>query len=116
MKPLKCTVIGVVFMLSLLVAAGPARAQGISDSLSKSELVVLEVSKNAGRVTFVDHDFKRRTLRFDKRTVVVNDEGKSGGLELLTVGDIIKIERPAGQPRKIVIVRAASQMSASPEE
>ncbi len=112
MKSLKHIGLGSVLGLALLYSVGSAAAQGVPDT----RMVVLQVRKDTGRVVCVDRDFKRKIVKADRGTVVVTEEGQKGGLELLQAGDIIKVEAHAGRTQQIVVLRMASQESASAEE
>ena len=57
-----------------------------------------------------------RVSEVSKGTLVVTEEAQGVGLALLRPGDIIKVEAPHGQIRKIVVLRRGWQELASPEQ
>ncbi len=89
--------------------------QSLTEWLQRSRLTVVAVEKATGRVRVKGDGDACSDLSCGEYTLVVADEGPTGGLEVLNPGDIIKVEREAGRPERIVVVRRVWEELTSPE-
>ncbi|MEK7730988.1 MAG: hypothetical protein AAB363_03945 [Planctomycetota bacterium] len=89
--------------------------QSLTEWLQRSRLTVVAVEKATGRVRVKGEGDACSDLSCGEHTLVVADEGPTGGIEVLNPGDIIKVEREAGRPERIVVVRRVWEELTSPE-
>lgn len=89
--------------------------QSVTDWLQQSRLTVVEIDKDKSRIRVKGEADACSDLSCGEHTLVVADEGPTGGLEALNPGDIIKLEQEAGRPQRIVVVRRVWEELTSPE-
>jgi hypothetical protein len=107
----------------LLSAGTPVAAQhgsdaGLTDSIQRDRLVVLQVDPAAGRLYCLEAGARVRVVEFTKDALplIVTDGVRRADLSLLIAGDLIKIQRGAdGQAHTIVVLRHTSDEIGSPE-
>ena len=90
-------------------------AQSLTEWLQQSRLTVVAVDKDKNRIRVKGEADACSDLSCGEHALVVADEGPTGGLEALNPGDIIKVEREAGRPERIVVVRRVWEELTSPE-
>lgn len=90
-------------------------SQSLTERLQRSRLTVVAVEKDTGRVRVKGEADACSDLSCGARTLVVADEGPTGGLEALNPGDIIRVEPDSGDPERIVVVRRVWEELTSPE-
>lgn len=89
--------------------------QSLTDWLKQSRLIVVAVEVDKGRVRVKSDGEACSDLSCGERALVVSDEDPAGSLESLNPGDIVKVERAAGKPDRIVVVRRVWEELTSPE-
>jgi len=87
--------------------------QGLTDWLQQNRLTVVDVDKDRGRVR-VRAEGDACTDLTCGDSLRVAGEGPAG-LDALHPGDIIRVDRQAGRPDRIVIVRRVWDELTSPE-
>jgi hypothetical protein len=88
-------------------------SQPLTDWLRESRFTVVHVRRDLGQIRVKNEADACTDLACSGH--VVDDEGAVQGLEALNPGDIIKVEREAGRPERIVVVRRAWDELTSPE-
>ena len=89
--------------------------QTLTDWLKQSRLIVVAVEMDKGRVRVKGDGGVCSDLSCGEQTLVVSDDDPAGTLESLNPGDIVKVERAAGKPDRIVVVRRVWEELTSPE-
>jgi hypothetical protein len=89
--------------------------QSLTDWLKQSRLIVVAVEADKGRVRVKSDGEACSDLACGERALVVSDEDPTGTLDSLNPGDIVKVERAAGKPDRIVVVRRVWEELTSPE-
>ncbi len=87
--------------------------QGLTDWRKQSRLTVVGVDKASGRIRVRAHGDVCSDIACGDDLVVAG-EGPAG-LEALNPGDIIRVDRQAGRPDQIVVVRRVLDELTSPE-
>lgn len=103
--------------LAALLLAAPAFAQSLTDLLLAHRLTVLKVNTSAGQISCLDANGRLRVVELGNGALplVVADGVQRADLNLLTSGDVIKVERDGGRASKVTVLRRASDEIASPE-
>ena len=83
--------------------------------LQDNRLIVVAVDPVARRVRLRGVQDQCSDMSCGGDTVVVADDETTSALDALSPGDIVKIESPAAQPQRIVVLRRAWEEYASPE-
>ncbi|MBI2205619.1 MAG: hypothetical protein HYU41_17370 [Candidatus Rokubacteria bacterium] len=86
----------------------------LTDWLSESRLTVVAVHAESGRIRVKGAAEVCSDLDCGTEAEVHADD-VTGGLAALNPGDIVRIESPAGMPRRIVVVRRVWDEIGSPE-
>jgi len=89
--------------------------QSLTDWLKQSRLIVVAVEMDKGRVRVKGDEGVCSDLSCGEQTLVVSDDDPPGSVESLNPGDIVKVERAAGKPDRIVVVRRVWEELTSPE-
>ncbi len=87
--------------------------QGLTDWLQQNRLTVVGVDKERGRIRVRAHGDACSDIACGEDLLVAG-EGPAG-LEALNPGDIIRVDRQAGRPDQIVVVRRVWDELTSPE-
>lgn len=90
-------------------------AESITDRLQRDRLIVVEVSRETGRLRVRGAAEACSDISCGEEVVVDASEGPTGGLEALNPGDIIRLESDHGSPHRIVVVRRVWEELTSPE-
>jgi hypothetical protein len=89
--------------------------EGLTESLQRSRLTVVEVLAEAGRVRVRGAEEQCSDIACGADAIVDASEGPTGGLEALNPGDIVRLETRAGGGHRIVVVRRVWDELTSPE-
>ena len=100
---------------ALLVQAGLASAEGLSDAVQAGRTKVVAVNHGAGEMVSLNGVGETRVDRVGQRVLVVADGAQRTGLAFVGVGDIVKTEYRDGQIYKITVLRRAWLDLGSPE-
>jgi hypothetical protein len=90
-------------------------SQTLTDWLRDSRYVVVDIERDLGRVRVRSAVAGCSDLTCGAQVVVVDETGKSGSLDTLNPGDVIKVTTEAGQPDRLVVVRRVWDELSSPE-
>ena len=88
---------------------------GLTEWLQQSRLTVIEVDKDASHIRVRGEADVCTDVACAPDLLVVSDEGTSPDLSDLNPGDIIKLEKPASGPQRIVVLRRVWEEYTSPE-
>ena len=91
-----------ISLAAVTMAAGTALAADVTERLRMERMTVVGVDQVAGRFLCAEHHRWMRVVKADLRNV--------------HAGDIVRVEHATGKPTHIVVVRAAADELASPEE
>lgn len=89
-------------------------SQTLTDWLRHSRLVVVDVQHELGQIRVRSAIDGCSDLACSD-AVVIDETGVNGSLAALNPGDVIKVEREAGQPDRLVVVRRVFDELTSPE-
>ena len=93
-----------------------AMEQGFTEWLQRNRLTVVEVERDAGRIRVREHGDACTELSCPSETLILSDdEDSTSDLGSLNPGDIIKVEKTAGGPQRIVVLRRVWEEYTSPE-
>ena len=85
------------------------------ESLQQHRFTVVAIDTASGRVRIKGDAGACTDLSCSGETLAVSDDGAGPDLGALNPGDIVKLEGPAGRPRRIVVVRRVWEELTSPE-
>jgi hypothetical protein len=95
----------------LLLGGSTAMGGSLSDSIQASRMTVLDVRKDTGQFFCLEH---HRWTSIGN-AMVVRDDVRRTDVGLMSPGDVVKVERQNGHVSKVVVLRLASEVAASPE-
>jgi len=88
----------------------------LTDSIQQTRHIVVAIDLAAKTVRVRGEAEACTDLSCSEQTLVVSDDGGTrADLSALNAGDIVKLEGPPGQPRRIVVVRRVWDELSSPE-
>jgi hypothetical protein len=88
----------------------------LTDSIQQNRHIVVAVDVTRHTVRIKGDTDACTDLSCSEQTLVVSDDaGVCADLTALNAGDIVRLEGPAGQPRRIVVVRRVWDELSSPE-
>jgi len=88
----------------------------LTDSIQQTRHIVVAIDLTAKTVRIRGEGEACTDLSCSEQTLVVSDDaGTRADLSALNAGDIVKLEGPSGQPRRIVVVRRVWDELSSPE-
>jgi hypothetical protein len=88
----------------------------LTDSIQQNRHIIVAVDVTRKTVRVKGDADACTDLSCSEQTLVVSDDaGVSADLTALNAGDIVRLEGPAGQPRRIVVVRRVWDELSSPE-
>jgi translation initiation factor IF-1 len=90
-----------ISLVAMSLAASAAVAATLTERMQTERMTVLEVDRAAGRFKCAEH---RRWMPVVKKN-----------LQDVHPGDIVRVEPTAGQPSRLVVLRAAADELSSPE-
>jgi hypothetical protein len=88
----------------------------LTDSIQQNRHIVVAVDATRRTVRIKGDADVCTDLSCSEQTLVVSDDaGVCADLTALNAGDIVRLEGPAGRPRRIVVVRRVWDELSSPE-
>ena len=93
-----------------------AKPMSLTDSIQQNRHIVVAVDAARKTVRIKGDADACTDLSCSEQTLVVSDDaGVCADLTALNAGDIVRLEGPLGQPRRIVVVRRVWDELSSPE-
>jgi hypothetical protein len=89
--------------------------QSFTDALQQDRHIVVAYDQSTGHLRVKGAADVCTDLSCNEQTVIVCDESTGHDLGALNAGDIVRLEGPAGAPRRIVVVRRVWDEYSSPE-